>query len=587
MLRRSFVWSDCTTHIKRFAKPLRTHCHGADVLHDPLWNKALAFDHSERDRLGLRGLLPPAVRTLEQQLSNCLRQIRSQPTPEAKNIYLTDLHHRNETLYHRVLVDYIEEMAPLVYTPTVGVVCQQYGHQFRRPRGMFFSTDDIGHFSTMVYNWPHDDAHVIVVTDGSRILGLGDLGAQGMGIPVGKLALYCAAGGIAPHRVLPVTLDVGTDNEKLLQDPNYIGVRHRRLTGEAYYNFVDEFMNAIYQRFPNACVQFEDFQTSCAVPLLAKYRDHFPCFNDDIQGTGAVTAASLFSAERLIGVALKDMRLLIVGAGSAGQGVAEAVRSSKRGEGAAEVQIAADIALMTNKGVIGAKGGTHGDPHYCPTSGAMSDALLRPWAHGTIPDGTPLVEAIRAHKPHVLIGLSACGGIFSEAVVREMAAHQSRPVIMPLSNPTSKAECTAEQAFRWTDGRALVATGSPFDPVTIDGKTYVSSQCNNMYIFPGLGLANSVSGLKRFTDVMFHEASKACAASLTESEIAEGRLFPCLKRIRDVSVKVAEAVIKEGIKERLTPKIKKQHIAEGVERLIRRKMYFPSYSPLISSKDTN
>mmetsp|Transcript_24173 Transcript_24173/g.33150 ORF Transcript_24173/g.33150 Transcript_24173/m.33150 type:complete len:597 (+) Transcript_24173:1755-3545(+) len=566
---------------KKYPRPLKTKKSGIDILHDPLWNKSMAFDMSERDRLGLRGLIPPAVRTLEDQILRTIDHLRSQPNDVAKNLFLQELHNRNETLYHRILVDYMEEVAPLVYTPTVGTVCQEFGHRFSRSRGMYFSLDDRGKFSTMLHNWPHDNVHVIVVTDGSRILGLGDLGVHGMGIPIGKLALYCAAGGIAPHRVLPVCLDVGTNNLSLQQHKDYVGLRRNRIQGEEYFAFMDEFMQAVFDRWPQVVVQFEDFESSKAVPLLELYRHKYRCFNDDIQGTGCVTLAGVLSASRLAGQSLTDMRVLCAGAGSAGLGVCGAIKDGMIRAGLSEKEAQARFVICNNNGALGRSGGVFGDPNHA--QGLFADPAVAGWAceHW---DGTPLQQVLEAFRPTVLLGLSAQPNLFNEELIRTMASQCERPIIMPMSNPTSRCECSAEQAYRWTEGRAIVATGSPFQPVRLggtDGRTLTPSQCNNMYVFPGLGLAASAGGITTFTDQMLYEAAVACVNSMTEEERLEGRTFPSVKRIRQVSLAVACAVIREGMRAGLTDKMKILKAEGNIEQYVSRKMYFPDYVPLL------
>lgn len=559
-----------------YPSALDTKRYGIDIIHDPLWNKSLAFDRQERDRLGLRGLIPPTIRTIEEQVVRTIERIRSLPDNIARNLFMQELHNRNETLYHRVLVDYITELAPLVYTPTVGVVCQQFGHNFSKSRGMYFSAEDKGMFSTMVHNWPHEDVHVIVVTDGSRILGLGDLGAHGMGIPIGKLALYCAAGGIAPHRVLPVTIDVGTNNKDLLSDPDYIGLRQERLQGAEYYNLVDEFMQAVTCRWPNVVVQFEDFETSKAVPLLKKYRHKYRCFNDDIQGTGCVTLAGLMSAARNAGSSIANMKVLCAGSGSAGLGVCEALVNGMVMAGLTKEDAISRFIVFNSKGAYGKRDGKYGDPHA-----AVTDPEVTMWINDSVSDGASMLEVCKSFQPTVLLGLSAQPNIFTEDLVRLMASQCDKPIIMPMSNPTSKAECSAEQAYLWTEGRAVVATGSPFAPVTIGSTVYTPSQCNNMYVFPGIGLAASIAGLTHITDEMLYVAAVACMNSLDEAEVAQGMTFPALHRIRDVSAAVALAVIEEGVKTGQAPKISPKYLAEGLPELIARKMYFPHYVPLL------
>ena len=581
--------SSADYEMKIFHKPLKAPQFGIDILHDPLWNKGTAFTEWERDRLGLRGLLPPVVRTIEEQLKRTQDHIEKLDSPVEKNMYLQSLHNRNETLYYRTLVENIEEMAPLVYTPTVGDVCQQFGSQFRRSRGMYFGKEDMGQMNGIIYNWPHDDVHVIVVTDGSRILGLGDLGVNGMGIPIGKLALYCAAGGIAPHRVLPVMLDVGTNNEELLNDPSYLGHRERRLEGQAYYDLVDEFIQACFNRWPNVVIQFEDFQTEKAVPLLERYRHTYRVFNDDIQGTGAVTLSCLLSAARSGGFELKDCRILCAGAGSAGMGVCSSLMDGMMAAGLSQEEATSRFVLCSVDGAIGGASGDKGDPHWHGAAGDLGEGTKDehhlPWANKNIADGTSLLDACKEFKPNVLLGLSTVGGLFTEELVRTMGEINENPVIMPMSNPTAKAECKPEEVYRWTDGRAVVATGSPFGPVTMpDGTVKIPSQCNNMYIFPGLGLAASVSGVRIFTDEMLYHAAQACTDTITAGEALEGRTFPDISRIREVTVAVAVAVIEVGLKQDLCPKIGKRELKEGIENFVRRKMYFPAYVPIIQKE---
>jgi len=570
---------------RRFLKPLKTKRHGVDILHDPLWNKGTAFSVPERDRLNLRGLLPPRVRSLEYQIPRAMKMLRSfgegAEADMRKNLWLQDLHNRNETLYHRLLVDYIEEIAPLIYTPTVGIVCQKFGAQYTRPRGMFFSREDRGHFASMVYNWPQDDVHVIVVTDGSRILGLGDLGAHGMGISIGKLALYAAAGGIAPHRVLPVMLDVGTNNEELLADPEYVGLPEKRLEGDAYFDFVDEFMDAVFDRWPNVVVQFEDFETPKALPLLSKYRDTYRCFNDDIQGTGCVTLAGILSAAHNAGSSITEMKFLCAGAGSAGLGVCAQIVDGMVEAGLSREEAMSRFVVCSSVGAIGRPDGTNGDPNH--KRGLNEDRA--PWVNQGVADGTSMLDVVKEFQPTCLLGLAAQpAGLFTEDLVRSMTTYCERPIIMPMSNPTPKAECTPQQAYEWTDGKAVVATGSPFKPVTLaDGRTLIPSQCNNMYVFPGIGLAASVAGVSKITDQMLYVAAVACKESMTADEIAGGRTFPAIQRIRDVSHQVAVAVVEEALKTGLTTKVTRADVPdrETLSKFVRKKMYYPCYVPLV------
>lgn len=550
-------------------------------MHDPLWNKGTAFSQYERDNLGIRGLVPPAVKTLEGQVRRCLQHLEREDNNIAKNFYLQDLHNRNETLYFKLLTDHIEMMAPLVYTPTVGEVCTQFGWQFRRTRGMYFSRNDVGEMSSIVYNWPHADVHVIVVTDGSRILGLGDLGVNGMGISVGKLALYCAAGGIAPHRVLPVVLDVGTNNEKLINDPDYLGTRQPRLTGEEYFNFVDEFVQAVFNRWPNVIVQFEDFESLKAVALLERYRHRFRVFNDDIQGTGSVTLSGVLSAMRNSGTDIKDARILCAGAGSSGLGVCQQIMDGMVEAGLSAEDAKKRFVVCTSKGTLGKADGAKGDPNHKRGLTVLTSS----WVNAGVSDGLTLSEAVAAFKPNILLGLSTQPKIFNEDVCTQMGKINEHPIIMPMSNPTSKSEADPADIYKWTQGRAVVATGSPYDPVTLpDGQVKYPSQCNNMYIFPGIGLAASVGGVTRITDKMLYKAAEACTNSMTQEEIDEGRTFPNVRRIREVNKNVAVAVIEEAIKQDMAIKIGKRQLAEGMESLVSRKMYYPTYVPLVGEK---
>jgi len=471
--------------------------------------------------------------TMESQVERIMAMIQEQPDDIQKAILLSELLDRNETLFHRVLVTYIEELAPLVYTPTVGRVCLEYGDRFRRPRGMYFSADDRGCFATMMYNWPQRDVHVCVVTDGSRILGLGDLGINGMGIPVGKLALYCAAGGIAPHRVLPAMLDVGTNNEALLKSPSYLGLRRPRLQGQEYDDVVEEFMVAMRHHFPRACVQFEDFSSDHAGDILAKYRDESLCFNDDIQGTGCVALAGLLSALKLWGSSataaeLKDQRVLVAGAGSAGLGVASMLAQGMVQQGLSEAEARRRFYICDKDGLIGAS--RLSDPAKAQLLDPAARNFAQPDGDGVVKDGMTLLEAARAAGPTVLLGLSAVPQLFTKELVETVhgaaVAKGGRGIIFPLSNPTANAECTAEQAYGWTGGACVFASGSPFGAVNMDGKTLVPSQCNNMFIFPGLGLGSTVSGALKITDTTLYASALALADCLTSDERGKGQVSP-------------------------------------------------------------
>jgi len=522
---------------KKYPKPFVSKMKGVGILHDPITNKGMVHPMTERDRLNLRGLIPPRIKSLDEQVEKVLSALRKEESDVRKNLYLQDLHDRNETL------------APLIYTPTVGIVCQQFGVDFRRSRGMYFSLMDRGMFSEMCYNWPTDDVRVIVVTDGSRILGLGDLGVHGMGISIGKLALYCAAGGIAPSQVLPIVLDAGTNNTELRESNDYVGTPVPRLEDGPYFDMLDEFVQAIFQRWPNVVLQFEDFETKRANPLLEKYRYKYRVFNDDIQGTGCVTLAGVMSAARNAGISITDMRFVCVGAGSAGLGVCAQLIDGMIRAGLSREEAMSRFVVCTSKGAIGIADGTFGDPNHA--RGLNNER--KQWLNPNISDGADLLTVMKQFKPNCLLGLAAQGGIFTEDVIRAMVQHapSDKLVIMPMSNPTSRAECTPAQAYEWTNGKAVVATGSPFGPVTFNGTTLTPSQCNNLYIFPGLGLAASIASIRHITDAMLYRAAVACVDSMTPSEIQEGRTFPAIRRIRDVSANVACAVIEEGLKEDL------------------------------------
>jgi malate dehydrogenase (oxaloacetate-decarboxylating)(NADP+) len=500
---------------------------GLALLRDPLLNKGTAFTEQERDALGLRGFLPAHVFSMKAQAERVLVNLRSLPSDLAKYVALNELHDRNEALFFRVVADNIDEIQPLIYTPTVGLACQRFGYIFQRPRGLFIAADDRGRIAELLRNWPYH-AKLIVVTDGERILGLGDLGANGMGIPVGKLSLYSACAGIHPELCLPVVLDVGTNNEALLNDPYYIGRREHRLSGTAYDEFVDEFVAAARDTFPGVVIQFEDFANHSAFRLLHKYRDMIPVFNDDIQGTAAVALAGLLSALRVTGGKLTDQNLLFLGAGEAATGIADLVVSAMVAEGASEAEALRRNWLVDSRGLV-----VRNRP-------GLTEHKLR-YAHDHAPIGD-FLGAIQSLKPTAIIGVAAVGGAFTSEVLQAMAAINDRPIVFALSNPTSKAECSAEQAYRQTGGRALFACGSPFDPVELDGRTFVPRQGNNSYIFPGVGLGAIASGTRLVTDEMFMAAARALAQLVSESDIEQGSLYPALPRIREVSAHIAAAV---------------------------------------------
>ncbi len=502
---------------------------GLALLRDPLLNKGTAFTEGERDALGLRGLLPAHVLSMQEQATRMMGNLRRLPDDLDKYVALNALHDRNEALFFRVVCDHIDEIQPLIYTPTVGLACQRFGHIFQRPRGLFIGANDRGRIGEILKNWPHP-AKLIVVTDGERILGLGDLGANGMGIPVGKLSLYSACAGVHPELCLPVMLDVGTNNEELLRDPYYVGLRQHRLRGDAYDALIDEFVGAAREVFPGVLIQFEDFANHAAFRLLHHYRDHACVFNDDIQGTAAVALAGVFSALRTTGGKLADQTVLFLGAGEAATGIADLIVSAMVAQGVSEADAKRRNWLFDSRGLV-VKGRNDLVEHKLP------------YAHEHAPI-EEFVTAIQMLKPTTIIGVAAVGGTFTPTVLRTMAELNTRPIVFALSNPTSKAECSAEEAYRHTDGRALFACGSPYDPVQHDGKTFVPRQGNNSYIFPGVGLGVIASGARRVTDEMFMSAARTLANLVSDSDLAQGSLYPALPRIREVSAHIAAEVAK-------------------------------------------
>lgn len=504
---------------------------GYCLLRDPRHNKGLAFTEKERDAHYLRGLLPPAVLSQELQEKKLMNSIRRYEVPLQKYVAMMDLEERNERLFYKLLIDNVEELLPVVYTPTVGEACQKYGSIFTRPQGLYISLKEKGKVLEVLRNWPERSIQVIVVTDGERILGLGDLGCQGMGIPVGKLALYTALGGIRPSACLPITIDVGTNNEQLLKDEFYIGLRQRRATGQEYAELLDEFMSAVKQNYgEKVLIQFEDFANHNAFELLGKYGTTHLVFNDDIQGTASVVLAGVVAALKLIGGTLADHRFLFLGAGEAGTGIAEliALEISKRTKAPVE-ETRKKIWLVDSKGLI---------------VSSRKDSLQhfkKPWAHEHEPVNN-LLDAVKAIKPTVLIGSSGVGRTFTKEVIEAMTSFNEKPLILALSNPTSQSECTAEEAYTWSKGRAIFASGSPFDPFEYNGKVFVPGQANNAYIFPGFGLGLVISGAIRVHDDMLLAASEALAKQVTEENFEKGLIYPPFSNIRTISANIAANV---------------------------------------------
>jgi len=513
---------------------------GPQLLNHPMYNRATAFTREERRSLGLAGLLPDVVSSMEQQARRAYGNIVRKSEPLERFIGLAALQDRNEHLFYRVLTDHLEEFLPIVYTPTVGLACQQYSRIFRRARGLWITPEHKGRMAEVLTNNPYEDVRLIVVTDNERILGLGDQGAGGMGIPVGKLALYVAGAGIHPAQTLPISLDVGTDNQQLLGDDLYIGWRNPRLRGEAYDAVVDELVRAIKQRFPKALLQWEDFKQWNAFRLLERYRKELPSFNDDIQGTAAVAVAGVFAAARAAARPLRDERMVIAGAGAAGVGIARLFRAALERDGVTGEALLGSVALLDSKGLVVAAQDEYRRELSWPVELAAARGLRA---------GSSLVDVVGALKPTVLVGVSGVPGLFGEEVVRAMAAHVERPAIFPLSNPTSSSEARPADLMGWTGGRALVATGSPFEPVEVDGRRVRIGQGNNAFIFPGVGLGVLVSEAREVTDAMFAAAADTLAAQLAEEDLAAGSLFPRISELRRITAKVAEAVVRQAVKD--------------------------------------
>ncbi|PWV79887.1 NAD-dependent malic enzyme [Halomonas sp. A11-A] len=516
-----------TTETKR---PLYIPYAGPPLLEMPLLNKGSAFSQEERIEFNLIGLLPQCVESIEEQLERAYRQYRQCQNDLDKHIYLRAIQDDNETLYFRLVSEHLEEMLPIIYTPTVGKACQEFSNIYRNHRGLFIAYPDRDRMDDILRSATKNQVKVIVVTDGERILGLGDQGIGGMGIPIGKLALYTACGGISPAYTLPIMLDVGTNNQALLDDPMYMGWRHERIGQEEYDAFIAQFIEAVKRRWPNVLLQFEDFAQANAVPLLERYRDELCCFNDDVQGTASVVVGTLMAACEARDEGIGQQRVVFVGAGSAGCGIAEQVVVAMQAEGLTEKEARARVFMVDREGLVTAEQTWLRD---FQKRLAHDPALTEGW------QGQELVETIRRIKPTVLIGVCGRPGIFTEEVVRTMHAGCERPVIMPLSNPTSQAEALPEDVIRWTEGAALVATGSPFAPVEYEGRTYPIAQCNNSYIFPGIGLGVVASGAKRVTDDMLMAASRALAREAPIVKEGEGALLPPLSKIRELSKAIA------------------------------------------------
>lgn len=535
---------------------------GVKILHDPVRNKGTAFTEAEREKLSLRGLLPPRIHSMAEQELRVLGNIREKPTDLERYLYLIALQDRNENLFYRVVMNNLEEMMPIIYTPTVGKACQEFQHIYRKPRGFYVSLQDKGNIKEILQNWPHKNARIIVVTDGERILGLGDQGAQGMGIPIGKLSLYTACAGIPPTECLPIMLDVGTNNEKLLNDPLYNGIERHRARGAEYDELFAEFVEAAKEVFPEVLIQIEDFGNTNAFRLLKQYRDNTCLFDDDIQGTGAVAVAGVIASMRITGGKLSEQKLLFLGAGEAGIGIADVFVAALKEEGISEQEAREKCWFVDSRGLL--------------CAGRDNIAVHKePYAHKHEYIDN-LLDAVKELKPTAILGLSGQPQTFTKEVVEAMSEINDRPIVFALSNPTSMAECTAEQAYTWSKGKAVFASGSPFDPVTYRNRTYVPGQGNNAYIFPGVGLGIIVSRSRTVTDEMFLAAAHSLANQVKDSDIERGRVYPPLSSIREVSAKIAAEVAQMAYDSGFTDKPAPDDVLAEIHEYMYRPIY-PHY----------
>jgi malic enzyme len=552
---------------------IRTRKRGIWLLKNPATNKGLAFTRDERDRFGLHGLLPPTTQSIEQQVALEIEHVRAKSDDLEKYIGLAALLHRNEVLFYRVLVENLQELMPIVYTPTVGAACQRYSHIVRDMRGIWLTPDDVDRIPDRLRNYPYQDIRLIVVTDNERILGLGDQGAGGMGIPVGKLALYVAGAGIHPSKVLPVSLDVGTNNAALLDDPLYIGHRARRLDGRAYDAFIESFVEGVRAVFPRAIVQWEDFHKRNAFRLLETYRRRIPSFNDDIQGTAAVAVAAVLAALRITKQPIDEQRVVFIGAGEACTGIAQLLAAAMREAGASPDTIRASRLVFDSRGLLRQEAEID-DPHKRALA-APRDVLAH-YGLDVLEAPTP-EDVIGRMKPTVLIGATATPGSFRTALIEEMARHEDRPIVMPLSTPTSRAECSAQQAIAWSLGRALVASGSPFADVVHDGTRHVIGQANNVFVFPGVGMGTLLTEIREVDEAVFLAAARALAACVSEARLAEGALLPDASELRAVSARVAAAVVRHAS----ARGIGRRFADDDVERCVAAASWYPEYVPLV------
>ena len=542
---------------------------GQALLFDALTTKGTAFSEAERRSYGLLGLLPTAVKTLEEQAKHCWHEFSTRQGDLDKHIYLRALQDRNETLFYRVLHDHISESLPIVYTPTVGEACQRFSEIYRRPRGLFVSYPDRDRLDEVLGNRPQHDVDVIVVTDGQRILGLGDQGIGGMGIPIGKLSLYTLIGGIDPARTLPIVLDVGTDNVELLDDPQYLGWRHRRITDDEYYAFIDRFVAAVQQHLPHVLLQWEDFATVHALPILARYRDKLLTFNDDIQGTAAVTVGALHGAAKIAGRPLSQQQVVMLGAGSAGIGVLDMIRREMVTEGLSEQAAAERIWVVDVVGLL-----TDDRADLSPAQREFAQPADRVASWG-LSGPAQLADVVHQVDVGVLLGLSTAAGAFTEAIVRELAGKTDRPIIFPLSNPTSRAEAHPAELDKWTDGRALIATGSPFAPLLRNGVEHAVAQCNNVYIFPAMGLAVTAAQATRVTDEMMRIAAATLGDASPALADPDQPLLPAWSDVPDVAVRIAHAVAVQAMADGVAPKRSSDELTERIAQV----RWTPAYPP--------
>ena len=539
--------------------PLYIRYAGPTLLETPLLNKGSAFSKEERDAFNLTGLVPEITETIEEQVSRAYDQLKSFTSPVNKHIYLRNIQDTNETLYFRLVVENLEEIMPLIYTPTVGAACQQFSRIYRRHRGLFINFEDRYDIDRILRNATKQNVQVIVVTDGERILGLGDQGVGGMGIPIGKLALYSACGGISPAYTLPITLDLGCNNSEVVDDPMYLGWRHPRITGDQYDEFIDLFVEAVKKRWPNVLLQFEDFAQKNATRLLHQYQDQLCCFNDDVQGTAAVTVGTLIAACKNKGENLSDQRITFAGAGSAGCGIAEQIVAQMKIEGLSEEQARSQVCVLNRYGLVVDSMTTLLDFQKGLSQPA---GLLKEW--GVETEYASLNDVIEHFRTTILVGVSGQTGLFTEASIKLMLRNSNKPIVLPLSNPTSKVEALPQDILRWTDGTAIVATGSPFAPVHLDGVNYPIAQCNNSYIFPGIGLGVIASRATRVTENMLMASSHALAEC---SPLANGgdELLPPLKDIREVSLIIAKAVFKQAIEDGVATSVSDEKMDEMID----------------------